>query len=130
MAAGVLGPIAVFGPDEVVGYLVRSSAGRRLFVFRTLAVDDTWAARVPGVYPRVRLLVLVRTTMRVRAVTRLFGYLAKRAVEASSLSDGFYVRVSVLVGGRADAARLRALAREEISRRTAQSGIDAQRGRS
>ena len=82
MAAGVLGPIAVFGPDEVVGYLVRSSAGRRLFVFRTLAVDDTWAARVPGVYPRVRLLVLVRTAMRVRAVTRLFGYLAKRAVQA------------------------------------------------
>jgi hypothetical protein len=68
--------------------------------------------------------------MRVRAVTRLFGYLAKRAVQASSLSDGFYVRVSVLVGGRADAARLRALAREEISRRTAQSEVGAQRGRS
>jgi hypothetical protein len=130
MASGALGPVALFGPEEVVGYLVRTSAGRTLFVFRTLAVDDAWAASVPGVHPRVRLLVHLRSAMRVRALTRLFGTLAKRALAPSGLSDGFYVRVSHALGGRrTDQARLKALLRRELTGQTAPGRDTALRGR-
>jgi hypothetical protein len=112
---GALGRVALFAADEVVGYLVRTPAGRRLFVFRTLAVDDKHAAAVPGVHPRVRLLVHVRTAMRVRAMNRLFGHLAKRGLCPSRLSDAFYVRVSHVLGGRTEQTRLRALLRRELA---------------
>jgi hypothetical protein len=115
VVTGRLGPVALFGPDEVVAYLVRSGPARSLFVFRTLAVDDRWAASVPGVHPRVRLLVHVRSALRVRAMGRLFAHLARRSLRPSQLSDAFYVRVSHAVGGRTDQARLRALVRRELA---------------
>ena len=115
IAAGARGPVALFAPDEVVAYLVCSRERPTLFVFRTLAVDDKWAASVPGVHPRVRLLVHVRSVTRVRAMRRLFGSLARRALAPSALSDGFYVRISHAVGGRTDQARLRALLRRELA---------------
>jgi hypothetical protein len=129
MASGSLGPVALFSPDEVVGYLVRSGARPALFVFRTLAVDDQWGAAVPGVHPRVRLLVHVRSATRVRAMRRLFGSLARRALVPSVLSDGFYVRVSHAVGGRTDQARLRALLRLELTTQGAAGGDAALAGR-
>jgi hypothetical protein len=129
-AAGALGPVALFGPDEVVAYVIRTPSGRRLFLFRTLAVDDKWAARLPGVHPHVRLLVHVRSAMRVRAMRRLLGYIAKRAVCPSHLSDAFYVRVSHALGGRTDQARLRLLLRRELARREGQRAGDATAGRS
>jgi len=130
MALGALGPVALFASEEVVGYLVRTPAGRTLFVFRTLAVDDRWAASVPGVHPRVRLLVHLRSALRVRALARLFGTLAKRALAPSALSDGFYVRVSHALGGRrTDQARLKALLRRELTGQAATGGDAALRGR-
>ena len=122
ITSGVLGPVALFGPDEVVAYAIRTPSGRSLFVFRTLAVDDRWAARVPGVHPRVRLLVHVRSAMRVRAMGRLLRYVAKRSLVASHLSDGFYVRVSHVLGGRTEQARLRALLRQEVDRQAPNGG--------
>jgi hypothetical protein len=119
VAAGARGPVALFAPDEVVAYLVRTVTRRTLFVFRTLVVDDRWAASVPGVHPRVRLLVHVCSAKRVRAVRRLFGSIARKALPPSALSDGFYARVSHLAGGRTDAARLRALLQRELVRRGA-----------
>lgn len=116
MVPGALGPIALFEADELVSYVIRSPAGRRLFVFRTLAVDDKWAASVPGVHPRVRLLVHARSAKRVWSMKRLFGYIAVRGIRPSDLSDGFYARVSHLLGGRTDAAHLRALVRQELAR--------------
>jgi hypothetical protein len=122
VAQGRLGPIAIFEPDTIVAYLVRSPMGRSLAVFRTLAVDDSLAARVPGVAPRVRLLVYVRTAGRVRALRRLLHLLGTRRIDPSALRDAFYVRVSVALGGRrTDQARLRALLRREQSLRTGAS---------
>jgi hypothetical protein len=109
---------------------VHSRARRVLFVFRTLAVDDALAASVPGVYPHVRLLVHVRSAMRVRAMKRLFAYLAKRALRPSDLSDAFYARVSHLLGGRADAAGLRALLRRELAGRPGRERLDGRQRRS
>ena len=114
---GVLGPVALFAPDEIVAYVVASPTRRQLFVFRTLVVDDRCAARVPGVHPRVRLLVHVQSARRVWAMKRLLAYLAKRTLSPSELSDGFYARVSHLLGGRTDSAHVRALVRQEIARR-------------
>lgn len=120
LAEGRLGPIATFGPDMVVAYLVRTPSGPRLSVFRTLAVDDELAATVPGVVPRVRLLVYVRTAGRVRAVQRLFHLLGARRTDPSALRDAFYVRVSVaLRGRRTDHTRVRALLLREEERRSA-----------
>jgi hypothetical protein len=118
---GKLGPVAVFTPGAIVGYLTRTPAGVTLPVFRTLAVDDNLAAKVPGVAPRVRLLLFVRTAGRVRAVRRLFRLLSLRGIEPADLRDAFYVRVSAALRGRpTDAARVRALlANEERSRSAA-----------
>jgi hypothetical protein len=116
VVSGALGLVALFEADQIVGYVIRSRAGRRLFVFRTLAVDDTWAASVPGVHPHVRLLVHVRSAKRVWAMKRLFAYVAARPLSPSQLSDGFYARVSHLLGGRTDGAHLRALVRQEMAR--------------
>ncbi|MGH7297407.1 MAG: hypothetical protein ACRELB_20895 [Polyangiaceae bacterium] len=126
---GVLGPVALFEPDELVSYVIRSPAGRRLFVFRTLAVDDKWAASVPGVHPRVRLLVHARSAKRVWAMKRLFAYIAVRSMSPSDLSDGFYTRVSHLLGGRTDGAHLRALVRRELARREGRANDAATEGR-
>jgi len=114
VTAGARGPVALFEAGEIVAYLVRSRSGGVLFVFRTLSVDDPWAARVPGVHPRVRLLLHVRSATRMRAMKRLFAHLDRHALRPSDLSDGFYVRVSHAVGGRTDQARLRALLRREL----------------
>jgi hypothetical protein len=124
------GPVALFGPGEIVGYVVESAARTSLFVFRTLAVDDSLAAAVPGVFPRVRLLLLARTAARVRAVRRLFAHLGRRAVPPSQLSDAFYVRVSVAVGGRPAPAGLRALVRRELEGQAQPSSDVRREGRS
>ena len=73
---------------------------RRLYVFRTLEGREKGAARLPGVRPRVRLLIEVRSAGRIDRVRRLFEYLSKRGFQPSLLPDAFYVRVSHVLGGR------------------------------
>ncbi len=121
---GRLGPIAIFEPDALVAYVVRTATTPSLSVFRTLAVDDALAATVPGVAPRVRLLVHVHTAGRVRAMRRLFHLITTRRIDPSALSDAFYVRVGAVLSGRpTDAARLRALlGREQNSRARGAAG--------
>ena len=72
----------------------------RLFVFRTLNVDDRLAPTVPGVFPRVRLLLELHTPLRIRRARALFAYLARTRRDPSALTDGFYVRVGVALAGR------------------------------
>jgi hypothetical protein len=96
VAEGPLGPVAVFGVDALVAYRLRSGRRDRLYLFRTLAVDDPMAALVPGVRPRVRLLA----AGRVRLARRLFAHLLKRAVEPESVADGTYLRIGVALAGR------------------------------
>jgi hypothetical protein len=97
---GTLGPVAIFGSGEIVAYLLRARRRPRLFVFRTLAVDDRLAAAVPGVRPRVRLLFQLRTPGRVRRARGLFAYLVHTGRDPSALTDDFYVRVGLVLAGR------------------------------
>lgn len=103
---GQLGPVALFGPGELVAYRLRCRRLVRTFVVRTLDADDPLAALVPGVRPRVRLLLQLRSTGRAKLVARLFAFLARSGVEASDLSDQFFVRVGVALGGRLPAHKI------------------------
>jgi hypothetical protein len=97
---GRLGLIVVFGPGEIVAYVLHGQRQRRLFVFRTLDVDDAFAASVPGVRPHVQLLLALTSAGRVRLVRGLFSHLVKTGRAPSNLPDDFYVRVSALLSGR------------------------------
>jgi hypothetical protein len=98
--SGALGPVALFGSGEIVAYLLRGRRRGRLFVFRTLEVDDRHAATVPGVRPRVRLLLELRTPGRIRRGRALFKFLARTSRDPSTLPDAFYFRVGAVLGGR------------------------------
>jgi hypothetical protein len=97
---GRLGPVARFESGAVVAYQVRSRRRRRLFVFRTLEVDDALAVAVPGVRPRVQLLMELHTEGRIRLVRSLFAYLSRTGWDPSALPDAFYTRVGAALGGR------------------------------
>ena len=100
LGEGRLGPVARFESGEVVAYQIRSRRRRRLFVFRTLEVDDAFAVAVPGVRPRVQLLLELRTTARISLARSLFAYLLRTGRDPSALPDSFYARVAAALGGR------------------------------
>ncbi len=100
LGEGTLGPIARFESGEVAAYQIRSRRRRRLFVFRTLEVDDAFAVAVPGVRPRVQLLMELGTAGRIRLAKSLFAYLVRTGWAPSALPDIFYVRVAAALGGR------------------------------
>jgi hypothetical protein len=100
LGEGTLGPVARFESGEVVAYQIRSRRRRRLFVFRTLDVDDAFAVAVPGVRPCVQLLLELRTAGRVRLARSLFAYLVRTGRDPSALPDLFYLRVAAALGGR------------------------------
>ncbi|MDP9150240.1 MAG: hypothetical protein M3O36_09915, partial [Myxococcota bacterium] len=66
----------------------------------TLVVDDISAVAVPGVRPRVQLLMELGTAGRIRLVKSLFAYLVRAGRAPSALPDIFYVRVAAALGGR------------------------------
>jgi len=98
--------VALFGPGEVVAYRIRYRRRTRVFVFRTLDVDDPLAASMPGVRPRVQLLLELGTRGRTRLVRGLFAYLSEHAHDPSSLPDAFYVRVGFALAGRLPAQEI------------------------
>ena len=100
LGEGRLGPVARFESGRVVAYQIRSRRRRRLFVFRTLEVDDAFAVAVPGVRPHVQLLLELRTAGRIRIARSLFGYLVRTGRDPSALPDVFYTRVGAMLGGR------------------------------
>jgi hypothetical protein len=100
VVTGTLGPIVLFEPGQIVAYLLRRRRRARIFVFRTLDVDDRLAAHVPGVSPRVRLLMELRTAGRIRRARGLFEYLQRTGLDPSALPDIFYLRVAAALGGR------------------------------
>jgi len=106
VVAGKLGRVAVFGGGQVVAYRIRSRRSTRLHILRTLDVTDRLAAAVPGVRPRVRLLVSLRTAGRARLAQKLFTYLLRTGRDPSALSDTFYVRVGAVLGGRLPATEV------------------------
>jgi hypothetical protein len=106
LGEGTLGPVARFESGQVVAYQIRSRRRRRLFVFRTLEVDDAFAVAVPGVRPHVQLLLELRTAGRIRLARNLFAYLMRTARDPSALADNFYVRVGAVLGGRLPAHKV------------------------
>ncbi|MGA7122037.1 MAG: hypothetical protein WBY94_18160 [Polyangiaceae bacterium] len=106
ISEGTLGPVARFDSGDVVAYLIRSRRRRRLFVFRTLEVDDAFAVAVPGVRPRVQLLLELRTAGRIRIARSLFGYLVRTGRDPSALPDVFYTRIGAMLGGRLPAQKI------------------------
>ncbi len=116
VTSGTLGPVALFDDDRIVAYRITSRRRSRLFVFRTLAVDDRMAASVPGVYPRVCLLLETHAAAAIEQVRRLFAFIEKRGYEPARLPDVFYRRVSLAVGRRRPTQTpLRNLLRKETS---------------
>jgi hypothetical protein len=97
---GPRGPIALFGPDALVAYLVESSYRPSLFVFRTLVADDRLAASVPGVRPRVHLLLDLHRAGRVRQAQAMLAHLLKQGLEPSALPETFWLRLGFAFGGR------------------------------
>jgi hypothetical protein len=61
---------------------------------------------VPGVRPRVQLLLELHTPGRIRRGRGLFGYLARTNHDPSALPDAFYLRVSAILGGRLPAHKI------------------------
>jgi hypothetical protein len=100
VVAGRLGPVALFPAGEVVAYLLRYQRRPRLFVFRTLVVDDPLAAAVPGVRPRVQLLLELRSAGRVRLARNFLSYLLQTGRTPSTLPDLVYLRIGVALAGR------------------------------
>lgn len=121
-----LGPAALFGPGAVVAYRIRYRRRCRVFVFRTLAVDDPLAASVPGVRPRVQLLLELGSAGRARHVRGLFAYLARHGHDPSRLPDAFYLRVGYALAGRLPSHKvLVALLRQSLPTAAA-AGMPAQ----
>lgn len=105
MMAGSLGPIALFAPGRLVAYQAQVDGRRRVFVFRTLPAHDGRASGVPGVFPRVNLLLEVRTRGRAERVRKLFRFLVRDGWEVDALSDAFFVRTNQVLGGRLTSKR-------------------------
>jgi hypothetical protein len=109
--------IAVFGPDQIVAYSPGSGSLAQLLVFRTLpSTARAGADKLPGVYPRARLLVEVRGACRVNLLRRTFSYLARAGIHPERLSLGFWVRLDALLSGRVPpkgGVQLEALLRHE-----------------
>lgn len=97
------GSVAVVPPGSIAVYsLARRNHRLCLFVFRAQSegARSPSSARLPGVEPRVELLLEARSTGRMRLVKSLFRHLKRARIDPSQLSDAFYVRVSVVLGGR------------------------------
>lgn len=92
---------AVLGlpPGQIAVYCVRA-VKCRAFLFRTLATPEPLSSELPGVTPRVRLLLQTQTLGRLARLEELFRYLARSGQQPSSLSDTFYLRLNAILAGK------------------------------
>jgi hypothetical protein len=97
---GRRGPVALFAPGELVAYAVHGGLRPRLFLFRTRARDGAAATAVPGVHPRVELLLALESARVLRRTRRFFSVLRRQNRPASSLPDSFYVRLDRILRAR------------------------------
>jgi hypothetical protein len=92
--------VAVFSPGQLVGYMIASSEHTHTFVFRTPHRTDDRGAKLPGVEPRVALLVDARGARAASRLRNMFGYFRRRRIDPERLSPEFWVRVDALLAGR------------------------------
>jgi hypothetical protein len=79
--------------------LSTAKARRSSALESALGSITAFLASVPGVRPPVHLLIQLRSEGRARLARELFARLARTHAPAS-LSDGFYLRLGVTMGGR------------------------------
>jgi hypothetical protein len=110
------GAVLVLPPGQIALYCLRT-VKCRAFLFRTLAHPELISSEVPGVSPRVRLLLQTQTLGRLARLQELFRYLATEDLQPSFLSDRFYLRLNAILCGKLPKAKiLRSLLAEEGSR--------------
>ncbi|TQF13422.1 hypothetical protein FJV41_23825 [Myxococcus llanfairpwllgwyngyllgogerychwyrndrobwllllantysiliogogogochensis] len=101
------GPIALFGANAIVGYLVVQKHRPRCWVLRTWTVGaEGELLHIPGVYPDVTKLIEVNTWGRVDRLRSLFEYLKREGVTVEQLPDSFFLRVAAVLGGRLPSAKV------------------------
>jgi len=120
---GKHGPVAIFAPGEIVAYAIHAARPPRLFLFRT---GDNLVAGValPGVYPRVQLLLALDSARVIRRARRLFSVLRRRGLLPSRLADAFYMGLDRVLRARAPLPRL-VEARLDVARRHVHTGSRA-----
>jgi len=95
------GEVALFSPGALVAYeLSAARRSARLFVFRTLFVEDRLAARVPGVHRRVQLLFTLRARVRIERLRQIFTRLDALGWPPEGLPDAFFIRLGASFEGR------------------------------
>jgi hypothetical protein len=92
--------VALFSPGRLVAYMLATPIWTRVYVFRTLAKPGATHSRIPGVAPRVDLLLDTRTRAAAARIRNMFRYFARNGRPPESLSETFWLRLGVLLGGR------------------------------
>ena len=80
--------VALFAPSQLVAYMIEGVQHTLILVFRTLAALDPSAAKLPGVHPRVSLLLEARGTLSASRLRNLFRYLSRRGLRPEDLLRG------------------------------------------
>src|SRR5262249_38964689 len=104
------GEVLLFAPHRIIAYLVRVNRRARAFVFRSLSSPERLSAKVPGVFPPVRLLIEAHTGRQIRRLRLLFSIIRKRSEQPDRLTDRFYLCASITLTNRVASRRRLALA--------------------
>lgn len=90
------GALHIFGPEQVVGYLIANERGQHCYVFRTSGSDARaeFAARLVGITPAVIVLIAAIGRNQCSRVVRLLDVIARAHVAPATLSDMFFLRAA------------------------------------
>jgi len=94
------GSVALFPPDRIVAYAVRSGTQERFFIFRTLHALEHGHVALPGVLPHVRLLLAARRPRHIRRAQQLLQLAAAHGRPPETLDDAFYLRAATTLAAR------------------------------
>lgn len=111
-----IGQVVVFGPGQLVVYMIEGFRHTITYVFKTLPHATANAAKLPGVTPRVSLLLEARGSLSVSRIRNLLRYLERRKASPDDLSEAFWIRLDAVLSGqirRAPVSTLKALMRHE-----------------
>jgi hypothetical protein len=98
---GRRGPIRLFHSGEIVAYVLQANGRARIFVFRTLERPVADASIVPGVQPRVRVLIVADKGRRIYRARQMLATLGRLGLQTAQISDRFYLSAATTLGNRA-----------------------------